>query len=438
MEETTAFTAATSSWQSRMSTHANATVALAELLGGVDPRNSTAAVAFLFVGPYHSQSFCALVEQASEALPGCRVLSVVGGGVISDAGGELEEATTPCMSLLLGDDAAVPLGTTLQAWDFNTLKSPPPPPEDDAFWSQFHRSAADRHSSSFLVFADPWSPLDDVVAGLGPSAVIAGGVSVPTGVGPTVALDGHALPQGSMVLLRWPGPLQVITSQGCTPVPSSSQQQQQRIYTVTACRSNIIQELDGEPSSDVWNRVLKSICSPSARTSVVCGIRARKRHATTAKGDDDYLIRQVLGCSRNGLVVAGRRLQVGDQIMFHVRDKHTARKDMEDRMQRGRLGQLLQPNHRPVAALQISCVARGRGLFARPNVDLELTQRILRPPVVAGFFANGELGPVGLAGFGRDPGECETFLHGFSTVIALLCVEDEEDRQLPVLGSAWE
>ena len=61
-----------------------------------------------------------------------------------------------------------------------------------------------------------------------------------------------------------------------------------------------------------------------------------------------------------------------------------------------------------------------------PNVDLSHVRRLVegpqQGPVVGGFFANGEVGPVGLAGFSttkKHNGNC--YLHSFTTVAAILC-----------------
>jgi len=47
-------------------------------------------------------------------------------------------------------------------------------------------------------------------------------------------------------------------------------------------------------------------------------------------------------------------------------------------------------------------------------------------PVVGGFYANGEIGPVGLSGFSTTSkdGNGESYVHGFTTVAVLLC-EDQ-------------
>jgi small ligand-binding sensory domain FIST len=52
-----------------------------------------------------------------------------------------------------------------------------------------------------------------------------------------------------------------------------------------------------------------------------------------------------------------------------------------------------------IGALQISCLARGQGLYGRPNVDLQHVEGLLhhddaKSPPIAGFFASAEIGPL--------------------------------------------
>src|SRR5438445_227652 len=64
----------------------------------------------------------------------------------------------------------------------------------------------------------------------------------------------------------------------------------------------------------------------------------------------------------------------------------------------------------PVAgALLFSCNGRGKGLFGKPDHDVTALRSALGDIPVAGFFAAGELGPVG----GRN------FVHGFTASMLL-------------------
>jgi small ligand-binding sensory domain FIST len=55
------------------------------------------------------------------------------------------------------------------------------------------------------------------------------------------------------------------------------------------------------------------------------------------------------------------------------------------------------------------CNGRGQKLFGTPNHDAELVQKQIGPLGLAGYFGNGEIGPVGE----------KNYLHGFTASLAL-------------------
>jgi small ligand-binding sensory domain FIST len=61
-----------------------------------------------------------------------------------------------------------------------------------------------------------------------------------------------------------------------------------------------------------------------------------------------------------------------------------------------------------------SCCGRGRGLFGQPNHDAAATTERLGPIPLAGFFAQGEIGPIGH----------RNFLHGYTASLALFAERD--------------
>jgi small ligand-binding sensory domain FIST len=63
------------------------------------------------------------------------------------------------------------------------------------------------------------------------------------------------------------------------------------------------------------------------------------------------------------------------------------------------------------------CNGRGRHLFHRANHDVGIIQRCLGPLGLAGFFCNGEIGPVGE----------KNYLHGFTASLALFVKKTGSD-----------
>jgi small ligand-binding sensory domain FIST len=415
-------------WQSHVSTHPHASSALDKIFAECTEKSPD--VAFLFVGQYHADDFPNLVQRAASLLPSsCHLLSVIGGGVVGERV-ELDEPSKPSISLLTG---RVPQNAQVETFAFNTLTKPPPPKEDYNYWNKLANVTAcgtspSPSSASFFLLADPWSPVDTVIQNLEATkadnggAVITGGISVPTGTGPTIGLGPQALPQGSVVGIRFGGSLgiQAIVAQGCRPLGPT--------FTVTNCEQNVILELDGRPAIQALQDVIQAASDEKEKQKISSGLVVGLNKEPDGTGTaDDYLIRQIAGFvpSKGAFVVSGG-VKKGDHIRFHFRDKQAAEEDLKLMVQRAQTEKIFhQSSARPLAALQVSCVGRGRYMFGYANVDLSHIQELAEGASVAGFYANGEIGPVGLAGFSKS-NTGGTFLHGFTTVVALLCEFDTD------------
>ena len=441
----------TSQWQTLVSVQSDLEQAVDELTNGLHDQNPD--LAFLFVSQFHGSNFPVLVQQLHQRLA-CRLLSVMGSGVIGQDE-ELEEPSKPSISLMVGYHLRTDNEAPLELFHFNELHKPPPEPSS-AYWdhlAQGNQPNKEAPSCSVLIFADPWSPVENVTAALS-QAVIAGGISCPTGTGPTVALDDRPLPQGSLVGVRLPHrlQLQVVTAQGCRPVGD--------IFIITAAEGSVILELNGQPALQVLESMVQEGGSSSQPlTGLVCGLQQQSQLASNDNMDttvldpsQDYLIRQIIGFvpTKGGIAVPGG-VHVGDRLRFHVRDKQAARQDLGLMLQRAQTERTVfgGSGGKWVGALQFSCVARGRSFFGDRNVDLEQTKSLLESDSpVAGFYANGELGPVGIAGFATGGSLVRgSHIHGFTTVVAYICdtMGVTARRELePVLSpiaddpSAWE
>ena len=122
-------------------------------------------------------------------------------------------------------------------------------------------------------------------------------------------------------------------------------------------------------------------------------------------GRGDFLIRNLLGADReSGALVLGDLVRPGQTIQFHARDAATAGEEL----------QLLMKSQRdtgpaPAGGLIFSCNGRGTNMFSEPHHDAEVIYRALGDIPLAGFFAQGEFGPVGE----------QNFVHGFTASVAL-------------------
>ncbi|MFQ5948348.1 MAG: FIST C-terminal domain-containing protein, partial [Acidimicrobiia bacterium] len=103
----------------------------------------------------------------------------------------------------------------------------------------------------------------------------------------------------------------------------------------------------------------------------------------------------------NGSLSIGEEIPVGRTVQFQVRDPASADEDLR---------QLLEGSPAAGGVLIFSCNGRGRRFFGEPHHDASVIDEMLRPPAAAGFFAAGEVGPVG----------GENFLHGYTASVVEL------------------
>ncbi len=114
----------------------------------------------------------------------------------------------------------------------------------------------------------------------------------------------------------------------------------------------------------------------------------------------DFLIRSVVAAdARQGAIAIGDFVDVGRTVRFHGRDAWAADDDLTKLFSRFR------SEAGPVGgALLFSCNGRGRIMFPSADHDVLAVRAGRGTTGVAGFFAEGEIGPVA----GRN------YLHGFT------------------------
>ena len=118
-------------------------------------------------------------------------------------------------------------------------------------------------------------------------------------------------------------------------------------------------------------------------------------------GRGDFLVRNIIGADQDtGSLSMGDFLRVGQTVQFHVRDAATADED---------LSAMLDGVAAPAGVLLFSCNGRGSNLFQTPDHDVRVARDKMPGTPVSGFFAAGEIGPVG----GKN------FVHGHTASLAL-------------------
>ena len=257
-----------------------------------------------------------------------------------------------------------------------------------------------------MLFADPFStPMQDVLAVIEeryPRARALGGLA---GGGQDLGgnrlfLDDQVYTDG-LVGLALSGNISVrmVVSQGCRPIGDR--------FIVTKAEHNVIQELGGVPALHCLQTIFGQLSTnerAQAQRALHIGIAMDEHRAQFTRGD--FLIRNLIGADQQtGAIVIGDVVQEGQTVQFQVRDAHSADQDLHALLASA------QPNESavPRGALLFSCCGRGKGLFGVPDHDAAVVRQQLGDIPVAGFFAQGEVGPVG----GRN------FLHGYTASIAI-------------------
>ena len=201
------------------------------------------------------------------------------------------------------------------------------------------------------------------------------------------------------VVVRGPGQVRSVVSQGCRPIGET--------MVVTEAEANVVRGLGGRRALEVLQETVESL-DESDRQLVGRGLHLGVAMSEYGENFErgDFLIANVMQIdSEEGAVVIGNEVRVGQTVRFQVRDAATADEDLVEL-----LGVHRQQGPATQAALLFSCNGRGTRLFDKPDHDASTIRRELGDIPLAGFFAQGEIGPVG----GTN------FVHGFTASVACL------------------
>lgn len=261
---------------------------------------------------------------------------------------------------------------------------------------------------TFFMFGDPFSTpivqlLDAVSARFPGVPVIGGMASGMQKAGDTrLALNDEFFTSG-VVGIAISGDIEIhcVVSQGCRPIGDT--------FEVTKCQQNIIEQLNGKPALAAIEEMVERLPLPDRQLMATGGLQVG-RVIDPTKGNygyGDFLIRPLVGVRREtGAILIGDLVRTGQTVQFHVRDAKAADQEMRLLLE----GEtLLSEAAQPAGALLVTCNGRGTRLFDMPHHDISLTRQILGSIPIAGFFAAGELGPVG----------DRNFIHGHTAALAL-------------------
>jgi len=332
---------------------------------------------------------------AKEVQPGL-LLGCSGQGVVS-VGLEFEDE--PALSLLALDLPGAKLtAVRLEHGDFQALR-----PMEAWRW----RIGLDpAEVNAFLLFSDPFTfDVDALIAVLEqayPGVPIFGGMAsgAPAQRGTELIHDGEVLYSGAvLVALSGEWTVNSVVSQGAAPIGET--------WTVTGVERNVLKSLGGRPPLEVLVETIRNLppeMQHRASRNLLVGLAMDEYRDAFGRGD--FLVRNLVGVDQeSGAVAVGAFPRVGQTLQFQVRDADAAEEELRDML--ARLEELLG-DRSPAGALLCLCNGRGTGLFGRPHHDAAAVCQRFGPVPAAGFFCNGEFGPVG----GKN------FVHGFTASIA--------------------
>jgi len=380
--------------------------AAAETLGEARPD-----LVFVFISSHHIEHAGEIADSIRRRLDPRCLIGVSAGSVL---GGVSELEDTPGISIL----AASAPGLWIHTFTGRDLPKPDSPRSEMA-----EALGVYDDKDATIVFADPFSaPLVKMLPAMtdaSPGVIVGGlasGADKPGGN--ALFLDDRVLDSGLVgVSIRGPLRVDAVVSQGCRAVGPN--------MIVTKARANLVQQLGGRPAITVVQEVIHGLDEPQRellQNGLYLGLVRDEYRERFGRGD--YLIRNVMAADeKTGALAIGELMRTGQTVRLHVRDAQTATEDLEMLLDAQKL------HEPPIGALLLTCNSRGRELFGESHRDVKAISRAFAPlmggeemakggqPIdsnapalpLAGFFAAGEIGPVGDT----------SYLHAHSACLAL-------------------
>lgn len=359
-------------------------------------------LAFAFFSPDHSDSAALIVSTIRDRLRpkvllGCSAESVIGGAQ--------EVEGRPALCLWAGH---LP-GATLTPFHLEYVEAG----DGVRITGWPDKMPGLEHNPSFLVIAEPFTTapaeafLEDLETRYPGASAIGGMASGAQEPGANRLIFNETVVDSGVIGVAVTGAVSIrtIVSQGCRPIGDR--------LMITQAEQNVIHELSGKSALDRLREAF-SLLSPAeqrhAERALHLGIVIDEHKDQFERGD--FLIRNLVGVDqKTGSLAVADYVRVGQTVQFQLRDGASASEDLRALLTGERK---VSSAGDPIGALLFSCNGRGQRFFRTPHHDVTAVRDQLGGIPVGGFFAMGEIGPVG----GNN------FLHGYTASIALFCKND--------------
>lgn len=381
-----------------------------------DTLTSAPDLALMFAHPAYASAFPHMVAEIAERTGARVVVGCSGHGVIG-MGREVEhQAAVATMA------AALP-GADLHAIHLTQaqIAATPATPDD---WERL-TGVDPLRVNAWLILADPFTlDAEALLAGLAlgyPGVPLVGGMASgdPRGRQTHLFLNGSVVSEGAVLVAIGGGyTVQTVVSQGTEPIGEP--------WTVTGARANVLESIGYRPPYEVLMETFQALTpemQARARTNLLMGVAISEYRDEFKRGD--YLIRNLVGLDEGtGAIAISDHPRIGQTVQFQVRDAGAADAELREMLAKAHAD---LRGVQPLAAMLFACNGRGTGLFHEPDHDARVLAETLGPLPTAGFFCNGEIGPVG----GRP------FVHGFTASIGLIVPappREPDDERVPGPG----
>ncbi len=349
-------------------------------------------LALVFAAGAHLAAPEAVLEAVQEALAPGQLVGCAAGGVIGSRR-EVEQGTAVSVwAAALDGGTATTFHAVVEEIEEGTGALAGMPDLEGADGGILLADPATFPTDAVLKFLSEAAPAVPLLGGLA-SARTAGG-------GTALFLDADVVDEGAVGVRLDGVEMLPCVSQGAAPIGPE--------LTITAADGHIILELAGKPALEKLRETIEDLPAEDlalVQGGLLMGIVVDSNKPDYVQGD--FLVRGLVGADPDtGQVAVAAEVRPGQVVRLHARDAASADRDLREALsvRMSALG-----GRRPAGALLFACNGRGRGLFGHGDHDAETVAEELGGAPAAGFFAAGEIGPVG----------GETFLHGFTATVAV-------------------